>query len=153
MLKISNRWFQPHLQVLLLGLGPVQHALFPDGEEADQNDAYIPHHLPEAEHRQTLLLQSFEHDCPGNEKNSFYIKQNKQHGNHIELHRKPALSISSRSNAAFICRQCVSRSERSSHCRPPAPDHDLCPGPLHREAWLLVRCSGKSSRLFRSYDP
>src|SRR5256885_14995147 len=37
LLKISNRGFQPHLQIRFLGLGPVQYTLFPDIKESDQN--------------------------------------------------------------------------------------------------------------------
>src|SRR5581483_8377997 len=64
-------------------LVPVEHALLPYIEEAGQDDGHVHQHLPEAEH-----LEFAEDDGPRVHEDGFYIEQDKEDSDEVELYRE-----------------------------------------------------------------
>src|ERR1700733_3353372 len=82
------------------GLTPVEHALLPYIEEADQKNPEVHQHLPE-----TKVLQIAQDNGPRIDENCFYVEQNEQHSYQVELHREALPGVSDRRHAAFIGRK------------------------------------------------
>src|SRR5690348_9831367 len=85
------------LSLTPLRLVPVNDSFLPYIKEANQHQADIHQHLPEAKH-----LEVARDHCPGIKKDGLNVEQDEEHAHHVKLHAEALLSISGRHDAAFI---------------------------------------------------
>lgn len=82
---------------------PVERALFPEIDIANQQNCDIKHHFQETKDSSVGMAgQIFEDESPWIKEDGFHVKENEHHGDQVELHGKRFAGVAGGSNAAFV---------------------------------------------------